>query len=283
MLSSCALAVGAALLSAPPREARPDGPTLLRRVIEEREHQQELERQYAFHERTTTRNLSKDGTIAFAKSETFLVTPAPGGEYKRLISKNGRPLDPDDEAEEEEKFQEYLEEQLKQTAESLSEKTENKMKGRLERYGTRLNEALEVYDFEDEPDEIIDGVPVRVFRFAPKPGSRHDSRSKKILARLEGRIWIDPSRDQVAKLELRFRESLKFLGGIFGRVSEGSEATARAWLDEDVWLLDRIDLSLDARLYFLKTYRQEVIIDYSSYEKFSVSTEERARTTPPGR
>lgn len=282
MLPLCSIAI-ALLLQPAPTSGRPDGPTLLKRVIEEREHQQELERQYAFHERTTTRNLSKDGTIANAKSETFLVTPAPGGEYKRLIRKNGRPLDPDDEAKEEKKFQKYLEEQLKETAESLSQRTENKMKGRLERYGTRLKEALEVYDFENEPDETIDGISVRVFRFAPKPGYRPDSRSKKILARLEGRIWIDPGRDQIAKLELRFRESLKFLGGIFGRVSEGSQATARAWLDEDVWLLDRIDLSLDARLYFLKTYRQEVVIDYSHYEKFSVSTEERARTPPPGR
>jgi hypothetical protein len=126
-----------------------------------------------------------------------------------------------------------------------------------------------------------------VFRFSPKPGYEEHSRSTKILARMEGKVWIDPRRDQLAKLQVRFRENLKFLGGVFGRVSEGSEASAEGWFDgepdepdepdEGVWLLDEVAVSLDARLYFLKSYRQRIAIDYHDYQRYRVDTEERIK------
>jgi hypothetical protein len=143
------------------------------------------------------------------------------------------------------------------------------------RFQERLREALEVFDFEPLPDEAVAGQRVRVFRFSPKPGYEGHSRATNILARLDGKVWIDDRRDQLAKLEIRFRESLKFLGGVFGRVSEGSHAVAVASFNEDLWLLDRIDVTIDARFYFLKKYRQHITFDYHDYQKYTVVTKER--------
>jgi hypothetical protein len=99
---------------------------------------------------------------------------------------------------------------------------------------------------------------------------------------MEGRVWIDPVRNQLAKLEVRFVKDLKFLGGIFGRVSEGSEACAEGWFDGDgLWLLDDIAVSLDARLYFLKSYRQRIEIDYHDYQRYRVDTEEKVKPAVP--
>jgi hypothetical protein len=122
-----------------------------------------------------------------------------------------------------------------------------------------------------------------VFRFTPKPGYEGHTRSTKILARMEGKVWIDPRRDQLAKLQVRFVKSLKFLGGVFGRVSEGTEAYAEGWFDAEpddgVWLLDEVAISLDARLYFLKSYRQRIEIDYHDYQRYRVATDERIKTS----
>jgi hypothetical protein len=254
---------------------RDDARTLIQRVIDFQERQQELQRQYAFRESVITRDVASDGRVSGSESETFLVTPGPGGEYRRLVSKNGAPLSAGDEAGEEKKFQKFLAEQLRLSAEERDAETEKKLKDRARRFRERLTEGLEVFDFEDLPDEVVAGQPVRVFRFLPKPGYEGHSRATEILARLEGTIWIDDRRDQIARLELRFREGLKFLGGVFGRVSEGSHAAAVADLREDLWLLDRIDVSLDARFYFLKKYRQEITFDYHDYQKYTVGTKER--------
>jgi hypothetical protein len=260
--------------------AREDAPTLLRRVIESQKRQQELTREWAFRETTVTRELDSEGRVEKTESEEVLVTPGPEGEYRRLVGKDGKPLSPEDESKEERKFQKYLKEQLRQSPEERDRKTKEKLDRRVKRFQERLTEALEVFDFEALSDEIVQDVPLRVFRFSPKPGFEGHSRSTKILARMEGTVWIDPERNQLAKLRIRFMKSLKFLGGVFGRVSEGSEAEAGGWFDgEGVWLLDDIAVSLNARLYFVKTYRQRIDIDYHHYQRYRVDTEEKLK--PP--
>ncbi len=260
---------------------REDAETLLRRVIESQRRQQELTREYAFRETTVTRDLDTHGRIKRARSETALVTPAPGGEYRRLVAKDGGPLSPEEESREERKFQKHLKEQLRVSAEERDRKTKHKLERRAERFQERLREAIEVFDFEPLSDEVIQDVPLRVFRFSPKPGYQGRSRSTKIFARMEGKVWIDPLRDQLAKLQIHSVKNLKFLGGIFGRVSEGSEAFAEGWFDGEpdkgVWLLDEVTVSLDARLYFLKNYRQRIEIDYHDYQRYRVETEERIK------
>jgi hypothetical protein len=281
-MSSLASAV-ALLLVLPSSEAplREDAETLLRRVIEFQDRQQELTRQYAFHEQVSTVDVDSEGNARSSESETYLVTPGPGGEYRRLVAKNGSPLSPKEDAKEEKKFREYLDGQLRKTESERRRATENKLKSRVERFRERLEEAIEVFEFEPLADTELRGKPVRVFRFEPKAGYRGHSRATKILARIEGTVWIDPERNQLAKLHVRFRENMKFLGGIFGRISEGSEAVAEGFCaDEAVWLLDRVDVSLDARFYFLKKYRQQMNLDYFDYQKYSVETEERVGSKP---
>jgi hypothetical protein len=269
---------------------RDDAETLLRRVIESQKRQQELTREYAFRETTVTRDLDSEGRVEHTKSEDVLVTPAPGGEYRRLLAKDGEPLSPEEEAREERKFQKYLKEQLRTPQQDRDAGTREKLERRAERFQERLREAIEVFDFEPLEDEVIQDVPLRVFRFSPKPGYEGHSRSTKIFARMEGKVWIDPRRGQLAKLQIRFVKNLMFLGGIFGRVSEGSKASAEGWFDGDldepdepaepdkgVWLLDEVAVSLDARLYFLKSYRQRIEIDYHDYQRYRVETEERIK------
>lgn len=265
----------AGLLTVAPASDTDEATELLRRVIDFQPERHEKERAYAFSQRTTTRELHKDGSIRSAKSETYLVTPGPGGEYRRLVAKNGTPLSEKEESREERKFREFLEEQLRLSEEERAALTKDKIEGRVKRYQSRLEEALEVFDFVRCPDETSNGATLYVFDFTPKPGYEGRSRATKILARMEGSVWVDPERNQLARLEVRFREDLRFLKGVFGRVSEGSEAVAEARLIDGLWLLDRIEVVLNARLYFLKRYHQNIIIDYDEYRKFKVETEER--------
>ena len=73
---------------------------------------------------------------------------------------------------------------------------------------------------------------------------------------------------------------MNFLGGLFGRVSRGSHAAAVATLHDGLWLVKRMDITLDARFYFLKRYRRHLAFVYSDFQRFSVSTEERIGLPP---
>ncbi len=190
LFMSLQLAVLAALVVAGPARQE-DAEELLRRVVENQAVNQELQRQYTYTETVATQFLRKDGTISNAKSETFQVMPAPGGEYRKLIGKNGRSLSDKDRKKEEEKFEKYIEKQLELSAEEVSQKNEN-LSRRVGRFETRIREALEVFDFESLPDEDFRGSRVRAFQFTPKQGYKPKSRATKILHRTEGTLWVRP-------------------------------------------------------------------------------------------
>jgi hypothetical protein len=282
MLWTTFLAAG---ISLTPSTEGEDAQTLLRRVISAYGRQQEIARQYVFRETTVTRELDSDGRVKRTKSEIALVTPGPDGEYRRIEGKDGRPLSAEEDAKEERKFQKYLSEQIRMPASEREKKSREKLERRVKRFQDNIRDAIEVFEFETLDDEIVQGVRLRVFRFSPKPGYQGHSRATKVLARMEGTVWIDPQHEQLAKLEVRFMKDLKFLGGIFGRVSEGTEVSAEGWFageaEEGVWLLDEVEVSLNARLYFLKTYRQRIDIDYHDYQRYRVATEERIKLSTP--
>lgn len=280
MLPMVSMPVLLLVAQAPSEATREDAKTLIQRVIDEQERQQRAQRAFAFRERTVTRHLDKQRAVSKTESETFLVTPSAGGEYRRLVARDGHPLSARDDEKQESKLEKHIEEQLRLSEQQREQKTRDKLEARVKRYRSRLKEAFEVYNFDPLGDEVLDGESVRVFRFTPKPGYKGHSRSTKILARMEGTIWIDAERDQLAKLSLVFTKDLKFLGGVFGSVSKGTQATIVARLRENLWMLDEADLSLDARFYFLKRYRRHITVTYDDYRKFHVETEETLASKP---
>ena len=255
------------LLQVPTNSSTESAETLIRRVMEEQANQQEVQRHFEFIETTVTKNLRKDGTTIRARSESYSVTPYPSEDYYRLISKNGRALTQRNESKEKQKLHQY---QMEQSELSVSEKSEaarEKIKERANRYRERLEQALEAFVFESLPDELMDGQQVKVFRFKPKAQYKGHSIPTRAFARSEGTIWIDKTRNQLAKLDIRVREDLKFLGGIFGRISKGSYAIITGTLQENIRLFKTVEMSLDERMYFLKRYRQHIAISYENYKK----------------
>ncbi len=259
-------------------EPREDAAVLLRRVVANQEHNQELQRQYTYLETVITEHLRKDGSASKRTEESFQVTPAPGGEYRRLVARYGQPLSLKDEQKEEKKLQEYLRKQLELSPAELEKKQEN-LKKRLGRFESRIKEGLEVFHFTPLPDEELSGRRVRVFELSPRPEYEPHSRATQILSRVEGTIWIDPEFNQIAKLYLRFREDMKFIGGLFGRISKGTEAVAeQKHVEEGLWLLDHVQVRLLGRFYFLKRYNRRLDFTYSAYQKYTVTTEEKVAT-----
>lgn len=258
--------------------AQEDARALLLRVAENQERNQDLQRQYTYIETVREEDHRHDGAVTRRKEETFEVTPAAGGEYRRLIARYGRPLSPKEEEKEEEKFQKYVEERLKLSPQELKDKNEN-LKRRVGRFESRIRDALEVFEFSAAADERIDGRPVSVFDFRPRQDYKPHSRATKLLHRTEGRVWIDPERNQIARLYMRFRKDFKFGWGLFGRISEGTEAVAQQMhIGDEIWLLERVDVTLKGRFYFLKKYDRHLTFTYSDYRKYTVSTEEAVAT-----
>ena len=248
--------------------------TFLLKVVDNQERNQALQWQYIYQETITNEHLRKDGTVAKLESETFEVIPTPGGVHRRMVARSPKPLSAGDEREEEKKFQRQLEKDLKLSSDEREEALEQ-FKNRVGRFRTRLRRDIAAFNFTPLPDEDLNGRPVRVLQFSPRPDYVPRSRSNKVLTLLEGTMWIDPEHYQILKLHLRFNKDMNFFLGLFGRVSKGTEAVAtQKRVDDDVWLLDNIDVMLRGRFYFFKVYRRQITYSYSDYEKFEMNYED---------
>jgi len=254
--------------------AEPSPRALIARVITEQPRLHEHKARYAFKERTVTDHLNKDGTIKRTESETYRVLPVPWGEYRRLTSRNGAPLSAREHTEQEEAFDDAAQAEGSRPPAALAEARGEHINKRAERYRERLEDALSVLQFEPLGPTTLADQPVHAFRFAPKNGVKGHSRATKILSRMEGVAWIDADRGQLVRVEVELREDLDFLVGLFGRVAKGSRATAQAGLHDDLWLLEDVDLSIDARLFFLKRYRRNIRVRYDDYELRGLETED---------
>jgi hypothetical protein len=190
-----------------------------------------------------------------------------------MEARSPKPLSAGDIRKELREYQQHLEKELELSADEQME-ARDELKNRVGRFRTRLRRDIAAFDFTPLPDEVLNGRPVRVLQYSPRPDYEPQSESNKVLTLLEGTMWIDAEHLQIVKLQVRFHKDMNFFLGLFGRVSKGTEAVATQRLvDDDVWLLDRIDVTLRGRFYFFKVYRRQITYSYTDYAKFSPNWE----------
>ena len=122
--------------------------------MENQEHNQDLQRQYACLETVTTEHLRKDETVSKMESETFELIPTPGGEYRRLVAQNGEPLSLKEKEKEDKKYREFMEAQSVLSSAERG-KAQDKLTNRVKRFQTRLRQSIEVFNFSPLPDEEL--------------------------------------------------------------------------------------------------------------------------------
>ncbi len=90
-------------------EPLPDIPTLLKELQANEDKVENLLETYSYVQRSTRRELGKDGLLRDKESETFQLSFYKGNRIRRLIEKNGKPLSADDQAKEDKNAAERVE------------------------------------------------------------------------------------------------------------------------------------------------------------------------------
>jgi hypothetical protein len=104
-----------------------------------------------------------------------------------------------------------------------------------EQNGILLEEFTKALDFTFAGDETIDGHACYVFEAKPKPGYRPPNRTAKVLAGMQGRLWIDRKSLHWLRAEA---EALKPVSvfGLFARVLPGTRMELNmAPVTDSIW------------------------------------------------
>jgi hypothetical protein len=124
---------------------------------------------------------------------------------------------------------------------------------------------LEAFDFRLVGEEIVDGRPAYVLEATPHPGYHASGKYGKLLARVQGKLWVDKQDFGWVKVDGEVTQSFS-MGLFVARVQRGSHILLeQICLGDAVWVPKRLEVRASAKILFLKSLELEKILTYSDY------------------
>ncbi|MEN9675380.1 MAG: hypothetical protein RIS76_1276 [Verrucomicrobiota bacterium] len=120
-------------------------------------------------------------------------------------------------------------------------------RGRSSRGEHPLNrEMLERFDYRVLETEQREGRWTYVLAFEPKAGARGGGIADRILARMEGRLWVDAVDLEPVRIESSLREPVS-IGGFLAVLDDFRMEVVRRRLPSGVWVDERVDSAVGGR------------------------------------
>lgn len=244
---------------------------LLRVVADKDVENDKRLRDYTYVEREVRNKLDGKGEIKSTEANTYEVLEIYGEQVQRLTQKDDKPLSEKDAAKEEEKIQKIIDKR-KNESESDRRKREEKEEKEREEDRKFVREVADAYNFTLIGSEAVGGRDAWVINGEPRPGYEPHMRDAKFLPKFHGRVWIDKSDLQLAKMDVECLDTIS-LGLFLARFHKGSRLMLeQTRVNEEVWLPRQLTAKVDVRLALLKNFDVDIEQSFRDYKKFRTST-----------
>jgi hypothetical protein len=257
----------------------PDLESLLKGLRKTLHSDRVLLSQYTYAQKNTEKRLDKSGRVSKTEVEVFEMYPSLEEDlsYARLISKDGKPVDPEElEKKDREQQKKVLDRVRKTERATADEKAKRLAKVAQERRkeDESIDEAFALYSISMTGRDVVDGHDAIVLEFRARPDFKVKTDAGKILKKLKGRAWIDERDRELLRIDVDLVDSISFGLGLLAKLSPGAHATfQRRLVNNEIWLPAEARFTGSARLLLLKGLRVDGTVEYSDYKKFSVGTE----------
>jgi hypothetical protein len=170
------------------------------------------------------------------------------GPIARLALNDGRPLSSEAEREEQARLQHLLESPGEQ-AKHLRAYQEDE-----DRIGRILAMLPDAFLYEQDGDE--NGC--HRLRFRPNPAYAAHTIEARVFHAMSGTLWVDARMKRLVRLDGHVMETVDFGYGILGRLYKGGWfQLRRTQVSPTDWKTDRIEVHLNGRALFIKTFVRE--------------------------
>jgi hypothetical protein len=226
----------------------PDAQTIIQRSVEANKLDWEAFPKYEFDET----DFQPGG-----HTRTYHVTMILGSPYQQLISVDGKPLSPEQQAEEQRKFQQAIQTRRGETAEKHAKRVESYQKERA-RDHLLMNQLTIAFNFKLIGEQKLGPYKVYVLKAARRPGYNPPTREAEVLTGMEGKLWIDEQTFQWVKVEAHVIQPVS-IEGFLARVEPGTRfELEQAPVGNGVWLRQHFVMRARAKiLFFFNHYEQE--------------------------
>jgi hypothetical protein len=243
---------------------------LFRVVAEKDRENDKLLRNYTYIERDVEHKLDGKGATKSTEIKTYEVLEVYGEQVRRLTEKNDQALDSKDATKEEEKVQKVIDKRKNESDEDRKKREEKEEKER-EEDRKFLTEVADAYNFKLVGTEAFDGRDAWVIDGEPRPGFVATTKEGKYLPKFHGRVWIDKSDLQLAKMDVECLDTVS-VGVFLARFHKGSRfMLEQTRVNDEVWLPRVVNYKVDVRLALVKNIDADVEQTFRDYKKFRTS------------
>jgi len=228
-------------------------------------------RDYTYIERDEEHKLDGKGQVKSTEAKTYEVMELYGEQVQRLIEKDDKPLDTKDAAKEEEKIQKIIDKRKNESEDARKKRAEKEEKDR-EEDRQFVREVADAYNFKLVGTELVGGREAWVIDGEPRPGFVPHMKESKFLSKFRGRVWIDKSDLQLAKMDVECPDTISW-GLFLARFQKGSRfMLEQTRVNDEVWLPRQVAVKVDVRLALLKNFNINVEQSFRDYKKFRATS-----------
>lgn len=255
----------------------PDIPKLLAELQSNEDKVESLLDTYSYVQKSSRRELGKDGVLREVGSETYQLSFYKGRRIRRLIEKNGQPLSAKEQADEDKDAAKRVEEIEKEIA-----KEERKMQSGPPNERTNrvsIAEVLRASRLINPRRERLKGRDVIVFDFEPNPtfDYKNSESMLKFFGKTAGVMWIDEEDKQVARLEAFLADSFNVGGGLVAKLRKGASfALEQERVNDEIWLPSVADINMSIRVLLVRGVNVNQLVRSYDYRKFATEVEDAA-------
>jgi hypothetical protein len=229
-------------------EAESNPQKLVREVVENGRRLKEYPTYWTYREL-----VRKDG-----KLETHEVCQTNAGTIDRLIATNNEPLSAEQQRREDARIQMLL---------------SHPAEIRREKQKQREDTAKQYRMFATFPDAFryqyagTEGRLIKL-RFEPNPQFMPSTRQEEVFHHLEGTMWIDPERKQLARIDGELTSEVKFAGGLIGHLDKGGVFSVRfRQVDSGQWLMAALQVNMSGKALLFKTISVQEEREFDDYRR----------------
>jgi hypothetical protein len=248
-----------------PNAPVPDIATLIHEATQNQKAIDELQKQYTCHVTEEAQAADSKGRVKSKSILEFEVFNIAGEEVRRLVARDGKPLDGDEKKKADDRFNQRFQ---KLTKQAPAPRDPRKGAKEQEKEDAQISDFLRAVSFTNARRERFRGTDVLAVDFGPNPAYKPKKTVENIVHQMSGVVWIDEQARDIARLEAHFTAGVKIGAGLVGSVEKGTSIVfEQARINDEVWMPTYAEIHLGGRFLLFKL-RANVTQRYTDYRKF---------------
>ena len=192
------------------------------------------------------------------------------GSVARLIGRNGRPITPEEDAAERDRLKDLLDSPAMFARHVEKERGNKKLGADL----LKLMPDAMIWSYAPgQPQSGLnrsgsnEGSPEVVLDFKPDPNWSPPTMASEPLTGLAGRVWIDPRSHRMVRLDGELFHAVNLGWGMLAHIYPGGKVhLEQTNAGGERWIVEHIVENLTVRAVMVKTVRQRLVFDTSSFQ-----------------